>query len=112
MKAAQPGDKGDIAACRRVLTFNNLRNVVTIDLHFITLLIFVADKAGIVIYGGLTVGQNHATIFGCHDVIAAATGNRERQSYGGNQYCPFFHRYHPYYSRTSYQYINSLICET
>ena len=75
MKAAQPGDKGDIAACRRVLTFNNLRNVVTIDLHFITLLIFVADKAGIVIYGGLTVGQNHATLFGCHDVIAAATEN-------------------------------------
>ena len=56
MKAAQPGDKGDIAACRRVLTFNNLRNVVTIDLHFITLLIFVADKAGIVIYGGVSLG--------------------------------------------------------
>jgi hypothetical protein len=38
---------------REKLTLNDLRNVVTIDLHFIALLIFVTDKAGIIIHGGL-----------------------------------------------------------
>ena len=55
------------------LSFDDLRNFVAIDLHFITLLIVIADQTGIVIDFGFAVSQDHSTIFCRHDVITTTT---------------------------------------
>lgn len=60
------------------LSLDNLRNFVAIDLHFITLLVMVADQTGIIVDFRFTVGQDHPAIFRRHNVIAATARYRKR----------------------------------
>ncbi|EPF13615.1 hypothetical protein HMPREF0201_03803 [Cedecea davisae DSM 4568] len=70
------GEKKSRQASRRAdpdkLAFDNLGNVVTVNLHFVALLIAIAYQPGIFIDLRFAFGQNHSSIFGCHYVVTAA----------------------------------------
>ena len=53
------------------LSLDNLRNFVTVDLHFIAFLVAVAHQSGIIVDFGFAVGQDHPAILRRHNVIAA-----------------------------------------
>jgi hypothetical protein len=73
----QKGKKKIKKASKRLtficLSLDNLRHIVAINLHFITLLVVITHQAGIVVDFGFAVCQYHSAIFRGHDVIAATT---------------------------------------
>ncbi|AFJ98315.1 hypothetical protein AFK64_02250 [Cronobacter sakazakii] len=53
------------------LTLNDLRNLIAVYLHLVTLWVAITDQTGFVINLRFAFSQDHPAIFGRHDVITA-----------------------------------------